>query len=673
MATATVSTTASPDTSALPRRVAAVVVVSFCWLAALAVVLASAFLQLPLAGEQVFTLQYSVSAVVYAPVAALLIWRRVDFVSVLLAVLAVGAAISALGSQWAYLAAADPGLPGLWFAQHILDRAWLPGTLAAFAFLPLLLTTRPVTRPAFGLAVIGSAASILPVLIAVIRQRPGAAPNPLALGGAAFQDALVVVFYSLLGVVVLCAVTTFAILVHRWLTWPPSDRRGLGWLALGQLLLVLFFSPSLLAWFPNLAQGLSWFAPLAPIIAQLFMPAAILVLALGQRVWGLDVAVNRTIVTTLLVLALTLGYVSLALLASAVLPVPPTIAGVVGVAAFAIAADPVRRWIQRRVDSLIYGEAAEPAQLMRSLGAQLADGSSGEELQRLVEALRVTLRLASLSIVSTRGDGVSAAAGIPSEGEPTTVELRNAHEVIGVVRATAPGRQSLDRRTTRVLEDIAGVLSIALQLADVNEESRQARDRIVEVRDEERRMVRRELHDGLAPALASTLADLQRVPALLDRPDAARKAIDDVRAALAARTSDVRDLARTLLPGSLDAGDLAAALGELATHFSSRDIAITVRSEDCGLDFTRQAAVYHVVAEAVLLSRRTPGVRSIDITVVADADGGCTVTISHDGDARGSDTAIVVSSIADRADDLGGRVTVDRRADGLDLEVVVPS
>lgn len=674
MATAAVSTTTSPDSlRALPRRVAAIVVVSFCLGVSIVVFVGSLILELPLVGEQVFVMRYVVNAIVYGPVSALVIWRRADFVSVVLAIMAVGSAISAAGSQWAYVAVEHPELPGLWVSQHILDRLWLPGTLAAFAFLPLLLTNRAVTRPAFVMAVVGSVASILPVVVAVLRQRPGAEPNPLAHPDPAVQDALVLVFYWSLGVVVLLAILTGLILLHRLLTWPPGERRGLGWLVVGQWLLILFFSPSLLAWFPNLAYTLFGLAPLAAVIAQLFMPAAILVLALGQRMWGLDIAVNRAIVSTLLVVTLMLGYVSVALFADAVLPVPPTIAGVVGVAAFALAVDPVRRWIQRRVDSLVYGVAAEPAALMRSLGAQLGEGSAGAELQRLVEALRGTLRLESLSVVSARADGVSARAGIPGAGPETSVELRNANDSVGVVRATAPGNQALDRRTAEVLKDISGVLSVALQLADVNEESRQARDRIVEVRDEERRMVRRELHDGLAPALAATLGELGRVPALLPDPPSARESIDEIRSALATRTSDVRDLARTLLPTSLDSGDLDAALTELATRFSSRDITIAVRSADASeLDFTRQAVVYHIVAEAVLLSRRTPRVTRIDIGVES-RDGECVVTVTHDGDSRDSDTAVVIGSITDRADDLGGSITVDRREDGLELTVVVPS
>ena len=186
-------------------------------------------------------------------------------------------------------------------------------------------------------------------------------------------------------------------------------------------------------------------------------------------------------------------------------------------------------------------------------------------------------------------------------------------------------------------------------------------------------MVRRELHDGLAPALEATVAELDAIPELIGDPVRARGAIDDVRTGIAARTNDVRDLARTLLPGSLDAGDLEAALAELGERFSSSDIRIEVNAkETCDLDSTRQAAVYHVAAEAVLLARRTPSVTRIGIDVeVVERDA--VVTVTHDGDARGSDTDVVIASIADRAEDLGGVVRTERDLDGLLLVVEVPA
>ncbi len=121
-------------------------------------------------------------------------------------------------------------------------------------------------------------------------------------------------------------------LLWRWRRGPGEDRRGLGWLVIGQTLLVIFFSPTFLTWIPAPAQFWSQYAPWPRRCRSSFMVAAIIVTALGQRLWGIDIAVNRVVVDLLLLLVLVLIYASIAIPVSILLPVPPTIAGAAGVA-----------------------------------------------------------------------------------------------------------------------------------------------------------------------------------------------------------------------------------------------------------------------------------------------------------------------------------------------------
>jgi signal transduction histidine kinase len=250
--------------------------------------------------------------------------------------------------------------------------------------------------------------------------------------------------------------------------------------------------------------------------------------------------------------------------------------------------------------------------------------------------------------------------------------LRNDRDVVGWVTARSEGSQRIDRRTRRVLERISGVLAVALQLAAINRDIAEARDRALEVAEEERRMVRRELHDGLAPALEHSAGLLAGVPAMLESDRAsARRALTDVRADLAERTIEVRDLARTLLPGALDAGDLAAALDELASRFSGAALTITAESSGLNaLDPSRQAAVHHLVAEAVLLVRRSVGAREAAIAVHVAGDVARIAITADVPFAVGPAAQATLASIADRTDDLGG--TLEVPADGRGIRVEVP-
>jgi signal transduction histidine kinase len=655
----------------LPRSAAAIAVVSVSWLLVLSAFVIAGVHGLPLLGGVNFSSLYIMNAVVWGAVSALLIARRSHPVGIILAATAIGSGISAVVAQLIRMPA--PTFIDIGVLDHVLERAYLPGTLATLGVVPLLLTARPLGRMLRVIVVGGLVVSVIPLVVTVFRQRPGRAPNPTAVDLPSVQTALSVTFTAALTIMVALAVLSAIVLTWRWRWGPADDRRGVGWLVLGQWLLVLFFTPTFLPWLPDASRFLSDNVPLVPALALLFMPAAVIVSSLGRRLWGIDVAVNRMAVNVLLLVSLLLVYASIATVLTVLLPVPPTIAGAAGVAVLALGIAPLQRWIQKRVDALVYDDAAQPGQLLRRLGAGTATpgGGGDDDLRALICSLRDTLRLGQLDVRSVEPDGPSLGAG-ESEGPATVLPLRNDRAIVGWVTARSEGHQRVDRRTRQVLERISGVLVVALQLAMVNREIAEARDRALEVGEEERRMVRRELHDGLAPALASTASVLSGVPALLDDdPVAARRALADVRAALGERTIEVRDLARTLLPGALDAGDLGAALDELASRFSSQALTITARSSGLdALDPSRQAAVHHLVAEAVLLVRRAPNATEAALSVHV-VDEVAELGVSADAAfAVGAGAAATLASIAERADDLGGALEV--LDGGRGIRVAVP-
>lgn len=643
------------------RLVAALAVTLAAWVPAAIAGVLSVVYGIPVVAQQEFASLYLLNAVVWGGVAGLLLARRPTPVGAIVAVTAIGSGVSALTRQLVRSPLGD-GIP-LGLAEHTLDRLWMPGTLATLSILPLLLTSRPLGARTRALVVVGLAVAVVPLVVGSIRQRPGAAANPLAI--EALQDAVVVIFPVALTISVALAIVTDAVLLWRWRRGPADDRRGTGWLVVGQTAQILFFGPTFLPWFPIPAQQLFQSFPLAPVLALVFMAAAVVVVALGGRLWGIDTTVNRVVVEVLLLVVVVLGVISLAFPFSTSLPVPPTIAGVAAVVGLALVLEPLRRFLQRRVDALVYGDAADPAQLLARLGTAPSDG---RVLDALVTELRDALRLESLEV---RPADEPVPAADPGRHH-LVLTLRGAAGDVGWVRATPTGRQRIDPRTRRVLEGISGVLAVALQLDGTHRELAEARDRVLAVGDEERRMLRRELREGLEPDLAASAVRLAALGTLeTSSPTEARAALGRIRTDLADSTTDVRDLARTLLPGALDAGDLDAAVRELARRFSGDRLEIDVRSERAGeLAVAQQNAVHHLAAEAVLLLRRASGARHATLSLEVRDD---LAIVGLDADApfaAGSRAAVSVRSISERADELGGRVEV--RGDGTGIHVEVP-
>ncbi|MGN6271655.1 MAG: sensor histidine kinase [Protaetiibacter sp.] len=655
---------------ARPRRrdrAAGVGVLAVAWALVLASVAVAIAIGPPYAVAGDLSIIYLGYAIVWGGVACIIVSRGRSVTGTILSVQGIGAGISLLLTVLLRAQPADTAFVGV--LAHTADRFWLPGALTSFAILPLLLTTRPPgprIRMLVGAAI---TISLVPVLLSPFRQRADVAANPLAPDDPVLQEVLRSIIVAAFTAEVVLGVVSLGVAMWRRWRGPLPDRAGQGWVVLGQALLVAFASPIFLPILPEVAGAVDAVAPLAPLVALLFMPATVVVFALGRRVGGIEVTVNRTVVNVLLVAVLVLAYSTIATTIALTLPVPPLIAGVIGVAALVLSLEPLRAWIQSRVDELVYGDAADPQQLVRALGDRVTDDVDGDDLRALAEELRSALRLARLELHSAEPGGVRAISGAGG-GPVTRIALRGSTGEVGWIEAAAPGRQRVDRRVVHVLDQVSGVLAITVSLAEINRDILEAGDRAREVGAEERRMVARELDEGLGPGLARSVERLDRVPELVmsQSPEAGAE-LAAVREELAERTSEVRDLARTLLPGALDTGDVDTALRELAARFSSArlDIAVEGRLGDAIPD-GREAAIHHLVAELVLLARRAPDARVARIAIEV-APREVRISLDVDGRGRPNDEGPILASVRDRADELGG--DLDDAAVGVGRLLVV--
>ncbi|HET9649790.1 MAG TPA: hypothetical protein VFP34_16375, partial [Microlunatus sp.] len=218
---------------------------------------------------------------VYGTVAAVVLARRRHVVAVFLIVAAVGGGLAAFGAGWrqAVLVGRLPAAPAI---EVLYGSAWVPGTLSLFLVVPWLVRERVTPR-----AWLGAAAGLV-VVVAFI-MLPALVPDP----GAAVA--------GLTAVAIAGGLATAAGVEHRRRGSGPGEREGLGWLAFGTAMMALSFLPLLLPY------GVlpMWIVPALHLACQSVFPAAILVVVLRQRLWGLELAVSRaTVAATLAVLLL---------------------------------------------------------------------------------------------------------------------------------------------------------------------------------------------------------------------------------------------------------------------------------------------------------------------------------------------------------------------------------
>jgi signal transduction histidine kinase len=647
---------------------AAMVVCGVAWSAAGASIVVNIVATTP-AESTTYWLMDVISAVVYGAATLLMLPRSRHPVVWILVAVALGSGIACLVTQVVLLGGADWRQDQVLFTIYLLSYvAWMPGTYGMLAIMPWLVAPAGVTRAARAGTWAGVCVVLVSMLALVTDPYEGRGGNLIGVTWEPWRQLMeglgrwpdrAGLLMGGLGVVRL---TTM------WWQRRRSQATGYGWLALGHLLVTVTFVPLFLVamdgWLLE-ASGVSL------IVAQGLLPVALLVVVLRQQLWGVDLAVSRVTVWTLLTGVVLLAYALLVGLVGLVLPASRGVAGFLAVGLVAALGQPLRLWIQERVDRLVYGDAADPVRLLGSLGRDLGDGGAGSSLAALTDALQRGLRLGGAEVRSVDGETKASSGSVahPDLELPLTVEGRR----LGHLLVSASRGERIDPRTRRLVEQMVGVLGVALELAQVNERLATTSGRLVEVRHEERRMLRRDIHDGMGPALAGVglgLAAAQR--RLTHDPEGAAALLAELEAEVERRTEDVRLLARALLPAQLDDGDLGRALEVLADRFRASGLTVEVDCRQLAtLETRRQVAVYHVAAEALMNAYRHARASTVRITVSSSADGSVSLEVVDDGRGLGADngSGIGLQSMRERSEELGGDLQISPRDDGVGTRI----
>ncbi|MGJ6979475.1 sensor histidine kinase [Aestuariimicrobium soli] len=194
-----------------------------------------------------------------------------------------------------------------------------------------------------------------------------------------------------------------------------------------------------------------------------------------------------------------------------------------------------------------------------------------------------------------------------------------------------------------------------------------SREGIVLAREEERRALRRRLHDDVAPTVASLGLRAQTVRALVADEQVDRSAVDALLMLMVAEAAQaataLRTLSYDLRPPALDDRGLLAALRDRADDL--RPIAATFEAQgdwDAPLSAALEVAVYRIVSSALSNVAHHSGASRVDICLLRDATG-VLVRVTDDGVgvADGVHAGVGLTVMRERAAELGGRCTVTRR------------
>lgn len=327
---------------------------------------------------------------------------------------------------------------------------------------------------------------------------------------------------------------------------------------------------------------------------------------------------------------------------------------------------PLRAQLWRLGRRLFFGNRGDRYGVLSALSARLeeTDDEPGHQLTAVAALLADTFRVASVGIEVRQLDGTTATATsgpVPAEVQELPITYRG--EDVGLLRLPAGGaRARLTTRDQELLADVVRQTVLAARNAELARDLQRSREQLVLTREEERRRIRRDLHDGLGPALGAVGLRLDTARNWLRRdPDRAEELLVTGRNEIAATLADVRRLVHELRPPALDDVGLIGALRQLVEGLSTEGgPQLRIESSDLGaLPAATEVAIYRIVAEGL-----TNVVRHAQATgavaAVSRSEGGVLIEIIDDGVGIAAETVAGVGlvSMRERAAELGGRLEI---------------
>jgi signal transduction histidine kinase len=430
-------------------------------------------------------------------------------------------------------------------------------------------------------------------------------------------------------------------------------------------------APGLPAVVWELAQDTFWY------LSQIVLAICFGVAIFRRRLWDIDLIVHRTLVYAGLTVALLAVYVLVVVGLGALFQAQGNLLiSLLATGLVAVLFQPLREWLQRGASRLLFGDRDDPVTVLSQLGQQLESTASADAvLPALAETVSTALKLPYAAVELE--DKVVAAHGQPG-GELARWPLVYQAQTLGylAVSPRTPGEpfSPSDRRLLESIAHQAGAAAHAVQLTDALRRSRQ---RIIAAREEERRRLRRDLHDGLGPQLASQSLGLDAVDRLIEPdPQKAHALLAQLKQQAQSAILDIRRLVYNLRPPALDDLGLRCALDEEATRYREKGLHVSFESPEAlpELPAAVEVAAYRIAQEALANVVRHAGARTCTLRLAVTAS---TLVVEITDDGRGLPASrrsgVGLQSMRERAEELGGSWTIEAPSgSGCRVRAVLP-
>ncbi len=600
--------------------------------------------------------------------ACLVFWRR-PRATAARAFLAAGSLVPLLVTSWPFgLGVVDlTGGRGTW--PHLLGEVGCAAGIGALLLATVAFLPHPPDRPRPRAAALVALVPVLGYGLWVVTVALWLEP------AAARLQALVTVAGPALAA---AGPVALALLVRGLVRAPTREDR----LAVRLALLALVGALGVRLLLVDVPDRLSG-SPLLPweVLSLLLAPAVLSCVAaalLRYRLEEIEPTVRRTLVQA--AVATVVGVAFVAVVGAVNLASDTSFESMVAGGAVALLLLPLAVALNRFIRRLVYGDPAAAQQVvaeLRSLDPLTAPTEALRETLTLL-ARRLRLSWAAIEVFGERPDDrVATSIGEPG-GTPTVIDLVVGGSPVGRLElAAAADRDPFGPADRRLLEDVGAQVGALVQAVGINRDLQRSRRGIVTAREEERLRVRRDLHDGLGPSLATLAMRLEAARELIaEDPAKAEDLVGQLAEQAREEIAEVRRLVHGLRPPALDQLGLVSALRQRADehNLASGMTWVLDTDDDLGpLPAAVEVAAYRIVVEAVNNAARHSGSDSCRVVLHRD-DGALHLEVRDTGVGMAdAGTGVGLGSMTERARELGGRCSVTSAAGGGTLvEATLP-
>lgn len=453
---------------------------------------------------------------------------------------------------------------------------------------------------------------------------------------------------------------------HTWWRIEVADerqRRALVWMALSVTVAVLSFG-----FVGFSSDGAA--EPVVPGLALVFFavvgPAMYVGATLPDLVDVRGLVVTVVVAVASLVTVMSVFVLLLGLLAAVGASDLNTGALALVAAAAATVLHPTRVVLRGVIDQLLFGERPDP------LGAasQVA-GTIGDEPVLALRAIREALVLPYAALLVE--DQPVAASGTATT-HTRSFDLDGAGRLVVGLR---PGDLSFSPADEHVLQLTVPLLGQALRARALAADLRESRGQTIAAVAEERRRLRRDLHDGLGPRLTGVAftSDAARNLVRTD-PAAAEALLAQLRSDTVAAIEEIRRMVYAMRPPALDELGLVPALRQQAAGLRNRDgdgvaVHISAPADFPDLPAAVEVAAYRIVVEALTNVARHSDSSSAAVRLAPAADR-LTIEVTDHGRSGSWSPGVGLASMRERAEELGGSLVAGPEPDGGRVTALLP-